>query len=292
MHRSLVGAENALLHQSTLHPDGWGVAYYQGGCPHVIKSTESAIDDRLFHRVSGVVASETVVAHLRRATTGELSILNTHPFQFGRWIFAHNGNLNGFESHADALRQHVAPALRRFLLGQTDSETLFYIILTHLMDKVDLHLTSITAQQAVQAVIDALTAVCSIVPVHGRTDGPSDETYLSFVLTNGEVMLAHQGGQSLHISTHKTRCSARDSCPHLEKSCESPVPRQSGARVNHLIVASEPLRGENVWQALGYGDIVATNRNMTLEWGQFDYTRHIGALTSTPPSRGPAGANS
>jgi glutamine amidotransferase len=275
VHRSLIGAENALLHQSTVHPDGWGVAYYQGGCPHVIKSTESAIDDRLFQRVSGIVASETVVAHLRRATTGELSILNTHPFQFGRWVFAHNGNLKGFAAHADELRSHIAPGLRRFLLGQTDSETLFFIILTRLAAHADIHDRAVPTNTLITAVHESLDLICKTIPIHGQLDGPPDETYLSFVLTNGESLLAHHGGQSLHLSTHKSRCSVRDTCPHLESSCENPVPRKSGTRVNHLIISSEPLRGENIWSSLDYGDIVAAAQDMTLTWSHFPYSQHL-----------------
>jgi glutamine amidotransferase len=274
-----VGAENALLHQSNLHPDGWGVAYYQGGCPHVIKSTESAIDDRLFQRVSGIVASETVVAHLRRATMGELNILNTHPFQFGKWVFAHNGNLSGFENHRDQLQARIAPDLTRFLLGQTDSETLFLMILSRLGERVDIHSQDVDTALVIAAVTETLENVCSLVPVHGNADGPSDETYLSFILTNGEMLLAHHGGQTLHMSTHKTRCSVRASCPHLQTSCESAVPRSNGVKVNHMIISSEPLRGENVWAPLSYGDIVAAGKDMALQWEHYDYGRHIDRQT-------------
>ena len=47
VHRSLLSAENALVWQSERHPDGWGVAYFVGGIPHLIKSAETAIQDSL-----------------------------------------------------------------------------------------------------------------------------------------------------------------------------------------------------------------------------------------------------
>ena len=55
VHRSLLIADNALGLQSAQHPDGWGVAHYIDGAPHVIRSSETALSDQLFHRVSGVV---------------------------------------------------------------------------------------------------------------------------------------------------------------------------------------------------------------------------------------------
>ncbi len=103
VHRSLVSADNALVLQSERHPDGWGVAYYVAGAPHVVKSAAAAVSDHLFRHVSGVVTSETVLAHIRKATQGDLSTINTHPFQYGTWVFAHNGNIKGFAAVRDAL---------------------------------------------------------------------------------------------------------------------------------------------------------------------------------------------
>ena len=110
VHRSLLSADNALAVQSRAHPDGWGVAYYVNGVPQVTRSTRTAVSDALFRRISGVVSSETVVAHVRQATQGALSPLNCHPFQYGRWIFAHNGDVPDFASHRTALMAHIVAA--------------------------------------------------------------------------------------------------------------------------------------------------------------------------------------
>ena len=48
VHSSLIHTENALRIQSNNHPDGWGVAYYREGIPHIIKSMEKAVDDHIF----------------------------------------------------------------------------------------------------------------------------------------------------------------------------------------------------------------------------------------------------
>ena len=105
VHTSLVEAENALGIQSFNHPDGWGVAYYLSDAPHLIKSEHSAVKDNLFKKVSGVVSSQTVLAHIRKATHGSKTVLNTHPFQYGKWIFAHNGNINNFNTHKKQLKK-------------------------------------------------------------------------------------------------------------------------------------------------------------------------------------------
>ena len=47
VHRSLVQADNALCSLSEQHPDGWGVAYYVDGTPHVMRSACTALSDRV-----------------------------------------------------------------------------------------------------------------------------------------------------------------------------------------------------------------------------------------------------
>ncbi len=132
VHRSLVAAENALSVQSHKHPDGWGVAYYVDGCPHLTRSAAAALGDSLFHRLSGAVASETVLAHVRQATQGKSSVLNSHPFQYGRWVGAHNGDIPNLDAVRPALRAEISPALLRFVLGDTDSELIFFQFLSRL----------------------------------------------------------------------------------------------------------------------------------------------------------------
>ncbi|MEE2828204.1 MAG: class II glutamine amidotransferase, partial [Myxococcota bacterium] len=132
--RSLVKAENALQSQSREHPHGWGIAYYLTGerTPHCIRSVESAFTDERFGRVSEFLTSHAVLAHVRKATVGDLTVENTHPFHWNGWSFGHNGTLFGFEQISDQLRARVHPRFLPVIQGDTDSETLFYLLLTML----------------------------------------------------------------------------------------------------------------------------------------------------------------
>src|SRR2546430_2252107 len=118
VHRSLTAADNALAEQSKAHADGWGVAHYVDGTPHGTRAPSTAVSDAIFHRLSGIVSSETVLAHVRRATVGPKTVLNCHPFQYGKWVFAHNGEIRDFEAKRAALLDEIAPRLRRFILGE------------------------------------------------------------------------------------------------------------------------------------------------------------------------------
>jgi glutamine amidotransferase len=279
VHRSLLAADNALAVQSRRHPDGWGVAYYLADAPHVIKNADRALEDQIFRRVSGVVASETVVAHLRKATAGAVNILNCHPFQFGRWVFAHNGKVHRFDEVSDKLRAEVAPNFRRYILGDTDSEVLFYLFLTHLAQLTDVHRRGAEAELVVQALCDAVCCARSV----ADDDCDEERSLLTFVVTDGNTMVGFRSGEPLLYSTYKHRCLDRDSCPHLSPECEAPT--RSGF-VNHLLVSSEPLQGDNEWTALEEDTFVSVDWRMALRLGSVAAGKiAIAAGSQQPPVR-------
>jgi glutamine amidotransferase len=271
VHRSLVQADNALCGLSEQHPDGWGVAYYVDGTPHLMRSATSALSDRVFQRVSGVVASETVVAHVRKATQGSLSVLNCHPFQHGRWVFAHNGDIPNFVDMREALLALVSPRLARFILGDTDSELFFFLVLTQL-----LRFGSLDSRFALSDVKHALLRAVEL--VRETCDPSADKpSMLTCILTDGATMLGHRGGKELFFSTHKTQCADRTVCKKLSASCEAPP---TDGVVNHLIFSSQPLSGDNVWTELGHGDVVGVDARMRF----YDSSRGSAAERGSIPS--------
>lgn len=263
VHRSLVSADNALMQQSERNPDGWGVAYYVGGAPHVVKSVSTAVSDEMFQRVSGVVTSETVIAHVRKATQGQLNILDTHPFQYGRWVMAHNGNIAKFPEIQAKLRARVPKVLRRFILGHTDSELLFYLILGRMAERCELDRHGYPLRDLAAAVREAIDIVCELAGDICEDDSADPHNnFLTFVITNGQTMLAHQGGKLLHCSTHKHHCPERDSCPYWAQECER---KAEGGFVSHLVFSSEPLLGDNVWEPMKLGEMIGVDWRMQME---------------------------
>jgi glutamine amidotransferase len=218
-----------------------------------MRSAERALADQLFHRLSGVVSSETVLAHVRKATQGERSVLNCHPFQYGRWVFAHNGDIPNFNEVREQLREQVPKRLRRFILGDTDSETIFFLLLAELE-----RLGPLDRPYAVDDLITAVRRTTDL--VRDLCDRPgAAPSLLTWIVTDGNCLVGVHGGKELNISTHKRHCPDRDRCASLSPECEAP---SSTGFVNHFILSSEPLQGWNVWERLEPGDIVAVDGRM------------------------------
>ena len=264
VHTSLVSAENALMGQSKRHPDGWGLAYYIADTPHVVKSTVTAESDDLFRHVSGIVTSQTVLAHIRKATHGKLTLLNTHPFQYGRWTFAHNGNIKQFDDVKNALLKEISKEYRPYCLGETDSEVIFHLILSYINMRVNIHNHHPDLKLVMEGIAEAVTKICEIAgELSIKEAGVPTENYLTFVISNGPIMIAMNGGMSLYYSTHKKKCPERDTCGSFAPWCENPA--QGDMSVNHLIFSSEPLQGENIWRKLMPGELVGVDGQMKLQ---------------------------
>ncbi|PIP95457.1 MAG: class II glutamine amidotransferase [Bdellovibrio sp. CG12_big_fil_rev_8_21_14_0_65_39_13] len=266
VHSSLMSAENSLVHQSNIHPDGWGVAYYMAGAPHIIKSDISAFKDSLFSKVSGIVSSQTVIAHIRKATEGEVNILNTHPFQFGRWVFAHNGHVRNFISNRPKLLKLIDADLGRFILGSTDSEIIFFIVLSFIKKSHSLE-NEVPYSVVRDCITMAIDEICKIIGPFCASDvcgeEAKNENFLSFLITDGKMMLAHQGGKPLYYSTYKKKCPERDTCPSFASACESLVTED--AKVMHFLISSEPLQGHNVWNLIPPAQIIGVDKDLKLK---------------------------
>ena len=131
--RRLNDSLKAFYAHSEKHPDGWGLACFsKAGIPVIEKEPVTAnASAYLAKRLSAPIEERILIAHIRRASIGALTVENCHPFarrdNGGRvWTLAHNGTV------AEPDRRLESGWGRPF--GQTDSER----ILLHLVNRINL----------------------------------------------------------------------------------------------------------------------------------------------------------
>jgi predicted glutamine amidotransferase len=135
----LYGRQNSLIVQS-LHSrlgaeetngDGFGIGWYgKQESPAVFHSIEPAWNDRNLRELAGHITSPLVFAHIRASTGSPVQQTNCHPFRHGRWLWMHNGFLDGFTKVKRDLTVAVDPELYPEIEGTTDSELMFHLALT------------------------------------------------------------------------------------------------------------------------------------------------------------------
>lgn len=67
---SVLEAKNNFKDQSKNNPHGWGIGYYCGTRPQVVKEGIGAAHSREFYRLSSSVASRIFIAHVRYKSSG------------------------------------------------------------------------------------------------------------------------------------------------------------------------------------------------------------------------------
>ena len=120
----LLEAPDSLAVQSRAEPDGAGLGGFSSdGEPIVHRTPFAAYEDAEFATEARQVESTTFVAHVRYASTGAVTLLNTHPFEQDGRLFAHNGVVGDLPRLERALGRS-----RSLVHGETDSERVFALI--------------------------------------------------------------------------------------------------------------------------------------------------------------------
>src|ERR1700761_2422738 len=106
--------------------DGFGIGWYGDSPePGVFRSIEPAWNDENLREVSGHITSPLFFAHIRAAIGSAVQQTNCHPFRHGRWLWMHNGFIDGYAQVKRDLVLAVDESLFPQIKGQADSEVLF-----------------------------------------------------------------------------------------------------------------------------------------------------------------------
>ena len=119
------------LGAETTNGDGFGVGWYDTRpAPGVFRSIEPAWNDQNLRELAGHVSSHLFFAHIRAAIGSPVQQSNCHPFRHGRWLWMHNGFIDGFAAVKRDLVLAVDESLFAEIRGGTDTEILFYLALS------------------------------------------------------------------------------------------------------------------------------------------------------------------
>src|SRR3954468_15592003 len=111
--------------------DGVGLGWYgEREEPGLYRSVAPAWGDRNLREIASQVRSPLFLAHIRAATGTPVEQTNCHPFRHGRWLFMHNGFIDGYLDLRRELLLAVEPSIFAGIAGTTDSELMFYLALT------------------------------------------------------------------------------------------------------------------------------------------------------------------
>ena len=133
---SLVSQSLAAREAKTqVNGDGCGVGWYGARPePGVYRGTLPAWSDANLASLCHQVEASMFLAHVRSATSGEVSMANCHPFAAGRHLFMHNGQIGGYDRIRRSVEAMIPDDLYARRRGNGDSEAIFLAALGQGLD--------------------------------------------------------------------------------------------------------------------------------------------------------------
>ncbi len=258
--------KNSLVSQSfhaqkieqPVNADGFGVGWYQHEIDHLparFKSTQPAWNDRNLNSMSQKIKSTCFMGHVRRSTMGDVFLSNCHPFTYKQCLFCHNGGIDDFMSIQRHLRRLLEDDLYHDIIGQTDSEHFFALMMNHYLKLESgsfLDKTYECFQYAAEQVVNLQ-----------RKYADSELSELNTVLTDGKQLMAtryraneNQKALSLYYSEGR-RINAKGDHPLVEFDEKSP---------EAIIVASEPLSDyAGQWREVPPNHALLVDENLSID---------------------------
>ena len=214
------------------HADGWGIAFFEDkGLRHFVDH-EAAVDSPVAELIRRYpIKSRNVIAHIRKATQGVVSLQNCHPFVrelWGRyWVFAHNGDLKDFRPR---LHSHFHP------VGDTDSEHAFCWIMQELAK-------SHASVPSIKELTLTLKELAARLAPRGT---------FNFLLSNGQALWSHASTSLYYIERKHPFGEAQLS----DEDVRLDFSRETSEKDEVAVIVTSPLTTNETWTAFGQGELL------------------------------------
>lgn len=215
------------------HSDGFGIAFFEDKACRLFVDNQSAVESPIAEFVRNYpIKSRNVIAHIRKATQGKITLENSHPFSrelWGRqWIFAHNGDLHQF---------HPRLSARFTPVGNTDSEWAFCYLLDQLVQRFGY------IEPDLYQISDALAEISPQIAEYGT---------FNFCLSNGQALFSY--------ATTKLHWLVREypfqHAQLIDLDVEVDFSQVTTPEDRVAVITTEPLTHNENWQSYQPGELI------------------------------------
>ncbi|TXJ08413.1 MAG: class II glutamine amidotransferase [Acinetobacter sp.] len=215
------------------HCDGFGIAFFEDKACRLFVDHQSAIESPMAEFIRNYpIKSRNVIAHIRKATQGKITLENSHPFMrelWGRqWIFAHNGDLLDFQPKLIGRYQSV---------GDTDSELAFCYVLEQFALRFG------SEQPSLEALFDCLADIAPQIAEHGT---------FNFFLSNGQVLFSYATTKLHWLIREYPFQHAR----LIDMDIDIDFSAVTTPEDRVAVITTEPLTENEIWQAYQAGEMI------------------------------------
>jgi predicted glutamine amidotransferase len=266
MDKFLYEPENSMIKQSfnakeieePLNGDGFGVGWYTPEIsrdPAVFVSVYPAWNNRNLRYLAPKICANSIVAHVRAASVGDVSESNCHPFHYKNFLMAHNGGVEDFHKIKRPLKETLTNEFYLWVKGQTDSEHLFALFLENLSKK-QLDFTADDIADSFQEMIFTLKQLMD-------SNGIKEEAYLNMVFSDGERMVGIRYVSNPDINPLSLYYSEGSRYECSEGACHM-IPSEGTDR--SVMIVSEKLTGiAEDWRSIPANHMILVSKDLSIK---------------------------
>ena len=215
------------------HCDGFGIAFFEDKACRLFVDNQYAVESPIAELIRNYpIKSRNVIAHIRKATQGKITLENSHPFSrelWGRqWIFAHNGDLHDF--NPDLIGRFTP-------VGNTDSERAFCYLLEQLVVRFGY------CEPSLNDIFQVLEELSPQIAEYGT---------FNFCLSNGQALFSY--------ATTKLHWLVREypfkPAQLIDLDVEVDFSQMTTSEDRVAVITTEPLTQNETWTAFKAGEMI------------------------------------
>lgn len=255
----LLKPKNSLMKQShhaqesdmTVNGDGFGIGWYNHARriePALFRSIRPAWNDENLSYNASMIRTNCLLAHIRAATQGGVSIHNSHPFQYKEFLMMQNGGIKNFGKIKRTLINRLDDDIFQWIEGQTDTQYIFALFMT-IVGELKRTLNKEGEALDFDELTSCLSQTFAEIEEMKRKEQMRSPSLYNLVLTNGKILLATRYSTKPDEETRSLHIAANAEC----YTCKEGYLRfRSADSADHgVLIASEVLSdNKEFWQEI------------------------------------------
>jgi glutamine amidotransferase len=268
---------STVARNSLFNADGFGIGWYtkdqdvNDPTPCIFTSIQPAPTNRNFTRLAEKVKSELFFAHIRAASPGlPITETNCHPFQFGRFMWMHNGGIYKFKKIKQELIKRLSPKAYSMVTGTTDSEHIGALFVDQLPNGD--HMAEHTPAEICKAIKDTIYILVGIVREFFKEK--SGASSLNFACTDGKTVVCTRFRD--HPTEHAPSLYyIRAGSVQMEEKEVNICPARECEKPKAILICSEPITyDDSAWTLVPNNHLVLVKEDRTTSFERIDVNHH------------------
>lgn len=265
----LIEPKNSLLQQShhalesemTVNGDGFGLGWYNLSRrrePALFRSIRPAWNDENLSYNASMIKTNCLLAHIRAATQGGVSIQNSHPFQYKEFLMMQNGGIVDFLKIKRKLINRLDEEIFQWIQGQTDTQYIFALFLTLLQETKNEEMPLTTDQ-----ISFCLSQTFSEIEALKKEVGLTSPSLYNLVLTNGKALIATRYSTRPDEETRSLYIAGNAECYTCEKGFLKFKTAEKKGRA--VVISSEALSSKkDIWKEVPENHFIMVEEDLSV----------------------------